>query len=287
MAIIDIRQSDEWSKYLEFYNWKSEKLTNGSIIRFIPFLGLSFGKLQRPLPLTEADLTEISAICKKNRAFSLKIFPGLGQDTVLLKKHGYKPDTSTDSPPKTMLIHLRKSQKELWEQLSSTCRYSINRANRYGVKVEILQKPLPEEIEKFHTLIARRGKTKKYYVQSLRDQNHKVKVFGDQAYIVNAYDKNNAILGTKMYLGVGNNIWYFAGGTTDLGQKSKGGYKLLWESILYFKRNGYEVLDLEGLEDTRLPKQTKNWHGYTEFKLKFGGEIVEYPLPYVKHLAFF
>lgn len=286
MDIIDTRQSDEWSKYLEMYHWESVRLSNGSILRMVPLLGVKFAKLQRPKPLTKGDLEEIDRICKKNRTVFIRIFPNLKQDVSILEKHKYKVDNSTDSPPKTMLMDLQKDQQKLWNNLSKGCRYSINRANRYGVKVEIIQNPKTEDIENFHKLIAKRGKKKNYHVQSMQDQKHKVKVFGDQSYIANAYDKEGNILGTKMFLGLNNNIWYFSGGTSELGQKSKGGYKLLWDSIVYFKDKGYEVMDLEGLADDRLKDKTKSWRGYTEFKLKFNGEIIEYPLPYKKYFNF-
>lgn len=286
MEIIDVRQSDNWSKYLEMYSWKSLRLSNGAVLRTRSLLFFNFAKLQRPGVLDRKDLEELNSVCKQNKIFSLKIFPSVGQDTDLLIEFGYKKDTSLDAPPKTLLIDLRKSKDELWQELTKGCRYSINRASRYGVEVDFIIKPSEKEIEDFHRLVSNRGSARNYYVQNTRDYKHKVDVFGNQSFLVNAYDNKGGILGAKLYLGYGKDVAYVHGGTSDKGQKSKGGYKLLWDSILYFKDLGLEVLDLEGLYDERLSRQTKGWKGYSEFKLKFGGEVVEYPLARLKRFIF-
>jgi lipid II:glycine glycyltransferase (peptidoglycan interpeptide bridge formation enzyme) len=286
MEIIDIRQTENWSKYLEMYKWKSIKLSNGAILRTRALLFFKFAKLQRPGVLDRKDLEELDSVCKQNRVFSLKLFPNVGQDTDLLEEFGYKQDTSLDAPPKTLLIDLRKSKDELWDELTKGCRYSINRANRYGVFVAFLRNPGEKEIEDFRDLVSKRGSARNYFVQSTRDYKHKVDIFGDQSFIVNVYDKEGDILGAKLYLGYGKNVAYVHGGTSTSGQTSKGGYKLLWDSILYFKELGFEALDLEGLYDERLSNQTKGWKGYSEFKLKFGGEAVEFPLARLKRFIF-
>ena len=66
-------------------------------------------------------------------------------------------------------------------------------------------------------------------------------------------------------------------------RKTKSGYLLTWEAILYFKRLGYVNLDLEGLFDKRFASFTSNWEGFTHFKDKFNGEIIELAGPQVKY----
>ena len=75
------------------------------------------------------------------------------------------------------------------------------------------------------------------------------------------------------------------GGTTELGRHNKTGYELLWQSILYFKKLGYAWLDLEGVYDPRFPKYLNAWGGFSHFKEKFGGVVVEFPMPYIKYLS--
>lgn len=282
MARTDIRQSPNWSSYLEMYGWKSIPLSNGSILRTIPFIFFKAAKLQRPTPLNKDDLDEIDALCKKERVLQLKVFPAIGQNVSLLSAYHYKTSRSVDIPPTTMLIDLTKSIEDLEKNLSSGCRYSINRSKREGDHVDIVRNPSNELISHFFDLVSERGKRKGFYTQSLRDYKRKVEAFGNDAFIAYAYNKSGEPLGAKMYLGFKDSVWYIHGGTTEIGQKSKGGYKLLWDSILYFKELGYVHFDLEGLTDMRFKKQSKKWQGYTDFKNKFNGEVVEYPMPMSK-----
>lgn len=93
-------------------------------------------------------------------------------------------------------------------------------------------------------------------------------------------------MGTKMFLGYKTTVWYMHGGLATEGQKSHSGYLSLWEAIKNFKDLGYKVVDFESLADQRLKGLTKSWRGYTDFKLKFGGEILEFPLPWSKYYRF-
>jgi lipid II:glycine glycyltransferase (peptidoglycan interpeptide bridge formation enzyme) len=72
-------------------------------------------------------------------------------------------------------------------------------------------------------------------------------------------------------------------GITKPGEKSCGNYQLMWECLKYFKQRGYNTLDMEGLSDNRLKRQTKRWKNYSDYKMQFGGNIVDYPLPYEKY----
>jgi lipid II:glycine glycyltransferase (peptidoglycan interpeptide bridge formation enzyme) len=64
------------------------------------------------------------------------------------------------------------------------------------------------------------------------------------------------------------------------GRSTLSQYTLLWNGILWAKKNGYKIFDFEGIFDPRFPD--KNWKGFTHFKRSFGGEEVIYPGCYTK-----
>ncbi len=83
-------------------------------------------------------------------------------------------------------------------------------------------------------------------------------------------------------MGVNKTVWYFHGGTSNEARKNKTGYALVWHSILYLKEQGFEVLDLEGVDDSRF-STTNAWGGFSHFKEKFGGDTVQFPYPHIKY----
>ena len=283
MELTDIRQSDEWSEYLKLYGWVSYKLSSGAVFRVGQAGPLRFGKLHRPAVLGTSEVAELQELAKKCKLTSLKISPGLDSQTDFLEQAGFKACVAVDLSPSTLVVDLELGEDELWRSFSKVCRWAINKSQRAFDRVEILQSPTRKHVEDYYRIVASRGAKKGFYVQSLQDQLRKVEVFKDKAFILNVYTKSGDILGTKLFLGFRDAIWYMHGGITDRGQKSTGGYLLIWESIKRFKTLGYKVFDFESVSDTRLKKLTKSWAGYTGFKLQFGGKLVVYPLPVVRY----
>lgn len=283
--ITDIRQSSEWLSYLEFLGW--ERITtslgaNGALK--ISSLGRVM-KVQRPKGITSQDIAEIEEIAQRRKISFIKIEPSLTQDLQVLEQAEYLPNGSPLCPPTTIFIDLTKTSQELWKDLSQSCKYSIKRAQREGAKVEFFTFPSKERVEDFYKIHSSTGKQKGFYVQSLEDIQKKVDLFKEKAILATVSNSSGEITGANLYLGFGEAIWYMHGGTTVQGRKSKNGYELYWQSILYLKSLGYSWLDLEGVDDSRYPIFTKNWGGLSHFKEKFGGIRAEFPAPYVKLLS--
>jgi lipid II:glycine glycyltransferase (peptidoglycan interpeptide bridge formation enzyme) len=267
------------------YGWKSLKLSNGAILRLTKYIFFNRAQLLRPVALKESDLAEIDSLCKKNKVLFVKISPNQNQNTKILESFGYKKTKKIDIEPNTMIIDLSKETKNLRETLTSGCRYSINKSNKAEDRVEFIRNPNNSEITKYYNLVGKRGKKKKFYVQNLNDHVEKVKAFGKDAFIGNVYNKKGEILGTKFFLCYKRGVWGLHAATTPLGQKSCGGYKLLWDSFEYFKKLGYKTMDLGGITDERTKKYSKEWAGYTYFKKQFNGEVTTFPMPYIKYFS--
>jgi lipid II:glycine glycyltransferase (peptidoglycan interpeptide bridge formation enzyme) len=282
--MIDIRQSDNWARYLETLGWHFVKTKAGVNIEFKKLGPVSLVKIQRPRQLSQKDLEEFEQLCKQNKSLFIKIEPWIEQNLEVLEKNGYHISNAPLAPPTTIYIDLVKSKEELWHSVSRSGKYSIRRAQREGVRVEYFKNPSEELLKEFYGVEADTGKKKKFYVQSLQDLKAKAEEFGDECYIIKVFDGENNLCGMNFYLGFKGNIWFIHGGTTDTGRKNKTGYDLVWQAILYFKELGYKVMDLEGKDDDRFPAFTKDWGGFSHFKEKFGGEVVEFPKPRIKYL---
>jgi lipid II:glycine glycyltransferase (peptidoglycan interpeptide bridge formation enzyme) len=244
-------------------------------------------KVQRPKDLVKQDLEEIEQKALENKAALVKIEPDIEQDLRILEEEGYITNVSPLCPPSTIFIDLKKSEGSLYEDLSGSCKYSIRRAQREGARVEFFKNPSLEVLDKFYKIHKSTGKQKNFYIQGFDDIKRKIEVFGDQAILAMVSsslekDQDPVVTGANLYLGFRDGVWYMHGGTTEEGRKTKNGYELYWKSILYLKEVGYEWLDFEGVDDKRFPRFTSGWGGLSHFKEKFGGQRVEFPVPYVK-----
>jgi len=279
----DIRQSENWGRYLTSLGWKI-KDTPGGVMAAIRNLGVgSFIKIQRPHLLSDLDIKEIDELCKNERPLFIKIEPWMSQDEEVLKRNGYEACLIPLSVPSTMYIDLEKTGAELWNNVSHSGKYSINRANREGAEVEFFQNPEEEKLRIFYLMHRKTAKKHGFYTISFKEVLSRSRSFANESYLVLAYDGKNNIASGKLFLGYKDMVIYSMGATSKIGRGDKVGYKLLWESILYFKRLGYKILDLEGVSDKRFPFLTGKWGGFSYFKEKFGGEVIRFPPPYIKY----
>jgi len=73
---------------------------------------------------------------------------------------------------------------------------------------------------------------------------------------------------------------------TKRGRGMGAAYFTLWEAIKFCQKKKLKFLDLEGIYDERYPSQTKNWQGFTKFKMGWGGKIREYPGSFSRYITF-
>ena len=278
----NIRQTDEWREFMEFLGWKCVKTSSGINVFFNKLLSGNLVKIQRPHALTKKDLEEIEALCKSRKALLVKIEPEVGQDESLLIDAGFEKNNYPLSPPSSMILNLPKSEKELWESISRSGKYSINRSKREGDHVNFVQKPSEEQIKQLFEAMVWAGKTKKYYIEPFRDVLKRTQAFGKNAHLIQVFNKSNDYLGGAIYLIHENTATFIYGSINEIGRQGKAGYQLLWQAALYLKKLGYKHFDLEGVDDQRFPRHTKSWGGFSHFKEKFNGTVVVYPVPYMK-----
>lgn len=280
----DIRQSDGWGKYLETLGWKIRKTSSGILIDIKPtFLG-NLVKIQRPKKVDEKDLEEIEKICREEKCAYIKIEPDYGQETLIFDEAGYKNTFSPNAVPSTIFIDLSKSEEELWGELSHSAKYSVTRAVREGFTVEVIKNPSIDLLKESYEVFITTAKSKHFYLSPFSQYSNRVGIFGERSYLCIGRDAEGKIQASKYCLGHKDMVLFVTGGATGESRKNKSGYLLMWEAIKFFKKEGYSCFDLEGKEDKRFPLFTKHWEGFSDFKEKFGGIPIEFPIPKIKYL---
>ncbi len=284
--ITDPRQSDAWGEHLRSYGWKLQRTKSGILVAVMkmPFIG-SIIKIQRPRVVTEEDLLEIEELSKKTKALFVKIDLFVGQDVEIFKKYGYVTSSFPLCPTKTMFVDLNLDFDSLWARVSHSGKYSINRARREGAKLYFYRNPSKEKMEEYYKVLSYTGHRKHFYVEPFKNVWVRKEAFGTDSFLIMVYGKEGKVEGGKFFMAYKDDVVYNTGGTTEAGRHTKSGYLLTWEALLYFKRLGYKYLDLEGLYDTRFPSFTSGWEGFSHFKDKFNGEIIEMPVPQIKYIS--
>ncbi len=271
----DIRQTAGWKGYLVDRGWGVVTLLAEDRVHkmqafIIPLgiLGLKMLKLQRSS--YDPNWSELKLLKRKHHIVSSVIEPTKVQDELGYKMAGYKIARFPYLATKTFILDLTKTEKELWKSLSENARRQIEKNKKVVIE--------EAEVELFYKLWRQNSKV---WTMKLAELKSMRKRFAGKAKLIvsrsgSTYHSGLLILHSK------DTANYYQTWTSEEGRKSGAHYKLVWEEILRAKKEGLNFFDLEGIYDPRWPQ--KRWFGFTEFKRRFGGEVVEFPGSYFRWL---
>lgn len=283
---MDIRQSPNWGKFLTQIGWKVETVGKSqAFIRPIPFLNCSVIKMQRPQ--NPIKYSEIDLLAKKFNALCCVIEPNQNCDIDLLQKHGFKKATSMSYlHTSTTTIDLNRSAKEILSSFSENARRNIKKALKNKLRVEkIFLKEDPNDLafKKFFPLLSNITKMKKFFIPGYNEFYKKMLAFKDSSAIILAFDQNDPEPVAGVWMGYfGDTAVYMHAGNTQKGYTLLANYLLVWEALKIACNLKLNIFDFEGIFDPRFPNLRKNWQGFSQFKNRFHGAVVQYPPPYIK-----
>lgn len=283
---MDIRQSPEYTKYIESIGWQSEKLGEGNVfIKRFPLIG-SLIKIQRIEPPILFD--KIETLAKKHHAFqiiielSLPHFPPSQPDPLPTSHpHNYRPLKSPFIPTKTLILDLKQTEKKIFASFSKNKRRDIRIAEKNHL---VIKEGSPQDFVQLKKKTL--WKKRILPLGTEREVLPLVKAFGDKYKIIVAYpsttldNRQDPVAGTLL-LFHNKTAYYWQAAATEKGKKLLAPTILLWEAIKLAKRKGCATFDFEGVYDERFP-QNKSWLGFTHFKKGFGGKEIVFPPPLIK-----
>jgi lipid II:glycine glycyltransferase (peptidoglycan interpeptide bridge formation enzyme) len=281
----DARQTREWGEFLKNIGWQVD-IVDGIYVflRKFPLTNRTLIKIQHPkgpLPLKKIDI-----LASKHRALFVILEPhSKGFNEKLLRQNGYQISKMRFAHSATRLIDLQQSEVDLLKSFSENARRNIKKSLQ-SVKIQTV--PLNKgdstaAIAQFYALYAQLGKAKKFYVPSFHETNGKIQAFKKSSVLLFATEKKTGNPIAVLWVGsVGKTLIYFHPGNTERGYELLANYALIWEAMKWGRKQGMMVFDFETAYDRRYPQENKQWKGYTEFKQKFGGELIEYPPSYIK-----
>ena len=242
-------------------------------------------KLQRP---EKIDFNTIDKLCRKYRVFQIILEPNLTSivdsvlDHNLLSHKGYKLSKSPYLPSKTLQIDLTSSQKTIFSHFKKDARSTLLRASRDGgAKPDIHQYSTPDEIVKWRESWKKSVKFDRY-VPTVKQLLNLHNSFPDNySVFLASHNISGSITGGALFTRSLHDVgYYWYGFTNNEGRTSLSQYSLLWNGLLWAKKQNCKVFDFEGVYDPRFPN--RSWLGFSHFKKSFGGREVLYPGCYTK-----
>lgn len=269
----DLRQDSNYTDYIQRLGWNVEDLHKNRIfIKKLP-LGISFAKLQR----TECkiDKDKLKDLVKKYRIIYILVEPKNIKQYNYFQDLGYKVTKDPSLPTRTIQFNLLKSQKILLAEMHHKARYNIGLSKKRGVKIKN-----SGNIKEFSEFWQESSKSWGMFLSQKKEIKGLYKSFGKNAVILNAYFQNE-LIAAVLLVSTKNITYYMYAASSEKGNKFYAPSLLIWESIRLAKKSRKKIFDFGGIYDERFP--LKNWKGFTEFKRKFGGNVVEYPGPLFKY----
>lgn len=277
---MDFRQSQPFAEYLKASGWKTEKTKNGTYVYIfhIPILG---NLLRIPRPKLPIAFAEIDKIAKKNDAILIKIEPDSPSEDIKLllelKQNGFILDRWSIEPSTTRVIYLQKSTDQLLKEMRKTWRWNIHKAKKSQVIVKE-----NSDFPMFSQLWQQNSKRKKFItehpskLQALWTEFNKLK----KSYLFFAYVDKKPV-GAVFLIGWDQTMYLWRVAYNGNYKEKQPMYLLMWETILFAQKNGYNTFDFEGISDRRL-KYTQKLQT-DDFKSGFGGDKKEYVGSFVKY----
>ena len=272
--MVDIRQSVHFANYLKRIGWNVERIGEiNYFIRRFPILG-SILKVQRP---EEIRIDIIRKLARKYRVFQIIIEPKTEFDAKYLTSIGFKLSKNPYTPSKTLQIDLTQGQKEIFRHFKKDARSGVKR----GGTLQIRSCSTPDEIKKWREAWKNSVEFKRYVPGEQQLLNLRKSFPGGYSLFLASHNMSGRIIGGVLFTRSLHDFgYYWYGFTNDEGRTTLSQYTLLYQGILWAKKQGCKVFDFEGVYDPRFPD--KSWLGFSHFKRSFGGYEVEYPGCFVK-----
>ncbi len=214
----------------------------------------------------------LQKLAQEQRASLIRMSPLLDdneQNRSLLKSLGMRPATAHEVDAEhTLVLDLTMSEKEILDQMRKNTRYYIRKAEKIGIKTEIVSDLSKFDI--FWEIFIDAVKRNKWVAYSRSYIENEFKTFaqeGKAKMFLSSY--NGKYISAAIFTYFNEQSFYHHSGSLTQFRDIPSTYALQWEAIKYAKNNGcreHNFWGVVGKDDTQHP-----WYGLSLFKRGFGG----------------
>lgn len=171
---------------------------------------------------------------------------------------------------RTLVLDLTPSEEDLYSHMHKKNRYNVRIAQKHNIKTENLSDIDDQSFEEFYALMRDTSKRNKFRIHPYNYYKEMTKIPFVELWRATWEGKT---LASGLWAYFGDTITYLHGGSSSEHRQVMAPYGLHWDIIKDAKARGMKGYDFWGL--TEGPHD--NLQGVTRFKMRFGGEVVEYP----------
>ena len=279
-------QTAAWGDLKAAFGWSVERIQGQDrsvqiLLRRFP-LGHSLAYVPKgPGPdELQSLLPVLDDLCRRQRAFALKIEPDFSDDPTLsadLTAQGFLPSAHEIQPRRTLVVDLRGSEEEILARMHQKTRYNVRLAGRKGVSVRPWQ-----DLAAFGNMMLETADRDRFgahvpaYYKKAYDLFHP-----DGACELLVAEFEGEPLASLMVFAHGTRAWYLYGASTPKERNRMPTYLLQWEAMLWARQRGCTSYDLWGVPDADLDTLEDQFAGRSDglwgiyrFKRGFGGRLV-------------
>ena len=294
-------QSWRWGTFKQGFGWEVERIAirsaEGAALAQVLFrkrAGISIGYIPRGPIWRAGDAAafeelwaRIDQIARQRRALTVIVEP----DQVLPEELGravrLAPGPEPIQPTRTVKVELLDDQS-LIDQMHAKTRYNVRLAKRRGVTTS-LGGTSDASIARFYEMLRDTASRNDFVVHAPRYYRDFLRLFADDACLAFAEVDGKPVAGAIAAV-FGDEGIYMYGASSTQGRAHGAAFLLQHEMMRWARSRGARRYDLWGIPEydpessvsesgDRLAASTGNdRRGLYEFKTRFGGQIVRYPL---------
>lgn len=292
-----ILQTAAWGELKARFGWsaqlvavtRDDRIAAGALVLFRP-LPFRLGTLayipKGPIvDLADAELaatliTGLDALARRRRAILLKIEPD-AIDAEPYARLGFRLSPQTVQPPRTIVIDITHSEREILFAMHQKTRYNIRLAGRKGV---VVREAAQDDVLAFNVLMQVTAARDGFEMHSPDYYKACFDLFvpGGRARLFVAETDGQIVAGLFAFA-QGQRAWYFYGASDNEFRERMPNHAVQWQAIRWAMSIGCREYDLWGVPDedeTALEAQYLNrsdglW-GVYRFKRGFGGRVTRF-----------
>lgn len=241
------------------------------------FLFIPHGPLGELNPENLNELVNyLKNIAEKESCSFIRVSPLLlktPENEKLFSELGFRPAPTHMHSELCWILGIRKSEMELLKDMRKTTRYSVNKAEKDGVVIEMSDKL--EDVKKFNEIYSATVERQHFTPFSLKYLEEEFEAFRKTGEALLFFAKYNGdIISSAMIIFSNGGAFYHHGASNLKYPKITGAYLLQWAVIKEAKRRGCEFYNFWGIAPEN--KKHHPWAGLSLFKKGFGGYQEEY-----------
>ncbi len=279
-------QTRAWGDFKSKFGWTAERLAVGQAGAQVLFRKLPLGLVMAYIPRGpvgqnwEALWPEVDTLCRRKKAFFLRVEPDLwqaaghlGPDRQLL---GFIPGLQTIQPPRTILVDLRPGEDQILARMKQKTRYNIHLAEKKEVEVKITQDLAP-----FYRMMVETSQRDGFPVHSQEYYQQVYRIFHTrgECELFQAEYAGEPLAALLVFVW-GKRSWYLHGASSNAERNRMPAYRLQWETMRWARNQGCTEYDLWGVPDEEeavleagFADRSDGLWGVYRFKRGFGGEV--------------